>query len=82
VGTPRSELVRWVRRYEATERRIAAERRERRIEPDQALRLALDLMRLVEERGEDSPGRDPSEEDLGVYRVWARLRRRLGGIDD
>lgn len=77
MSVPRSELVRWVRRYHEAERRIAAERKGRVVDPDEALTRALELMRLVEELGGADSGKDPPEEDRQAYETWSRLRRRL-----
>jgi len=71
-----AELVRWVRRYEAAGRRIAAERRACPTAPDESLGRALELALLVEECGGSPGSDDPTEEDRRVYETWARLRRR------
>jgi hypothetical protein len=76
MGAERSDIVRWVRRYEAAERRIAAERRASRLDPEEALSRALDLTLLVEEVRPAGPERDPTDEDLRAYETWARLRRK------
>ena len=76
MSIARSELVRWIRRYEAADRRIAAERRARRMDPDDALSQALGLALLAEECGESAGSCDPTDEDRRVYESWALLRRR------
>jgi hypothetical protein len=80
VVTPtRSELVRWVRRYEEAERLDAAEARGRPLSPDQSLTRALELVRLAESLGVLEDRRRTTDEDLAAYETWARLRRAIRG---
>jgi hypothetical protein len=74
-----ADLVRWVRRFQAVESQIDAERRAHPPTPDESLARASSLRDFAEGLGAVVRPGPPSEEDLDVYRTWDRLRHSLLG---
>jgi hypothetical protein len=74
-----SDLVSWVRRYEAAARRIDEERRAHPLTPDESLDQALALAGFVERVGLRGLKDESLEDDLAVHQTWARLRRAIRG---